>query len=124
MLAVFGMLALVLAAVGLYGVLAYSVAQRSREVGIRMALGATSSDVLKLVIRHGLAMTLAGIAIGLTAALGLTRFIKAMLYGVSPTDGLTMAGVAAMMVAVALAACYLPARRAMSIDPVRAMRHD
>ncbi|MBX9601827.1 MAG: ABC transporter permease [Bryobacteraceae bacterium] len=124
MLAVFGMLALVLAAVGLYGVLAYSMAQRSREVGIRMALGATSGDVLRIVIRHGLAMTLTGIGIGLGASLALTRLIKSMLYGVSPTDGVTLAGVAAMLIAVALVACYLPARRAMRIDPVRAMRHD
>jgi predicted permease len=120
----FGLLALALAAIGLYGVMSYSVSRRTREIGIRMALGAQRASVLKLVIMHGMNMTLLGAAIGLLASLVLTRFMKGFLFGVSATDPLTYVGVAALLIAVTLAACYLPARRATNIDPMAALRHE
>ena len=114
--------ALLLAGLGIYGVLSYIVGQRTREVGIRMALGAQKGDVVRAVLRDGAGMTLPGIAIGLVLALGLTRLMSAMLFGVKPTDLLTFVSVAALLCAVALLACYLPARRAAALDPVQALR--
>ena len=124
LLGVFGGLALLLAAIGLYGVVAYSVTQRSREVGIRVALGATRQDVLGMVLGHGLRLAGLGVAIGLGASLALTRLMTAMLFSVSPTDAETLLGVSALLAAVALAASFFPAWRAARIDPMLAMRHD
>lgn len=124
LLGFFGALALLLAAVGLYGVLAYSVAQRSREVGIRMALGASRADVLRMVLGHGLRLTGLGLAIGVALAFGVTRFMQKLLFGVSPTDALTLLGVSGLLALVALAAAYVPARRATRIDPIVAIRYE
>jgi len=120
----FGLLALALAAIGLYGVMSYSVAQRTRELGIRMALGAQSGDVLKLVARQGLALSGVGLSLGLGSALALTRLMQTALYGVSPTDPLTFGFIAALLATVALAACWIPARRATKVDPMIALRCD
>ncbi|HKQ85133.1 MAG TPA: FtsX-like permease family protein, partial [Candidatus Acidoferrales bacterium] len=110
------------AAVGIYGVISYSVARRTHEIGIRISLGASRSDVLLLIIRQGLILALVGSAAGLVSAFMLARLMTKLLYGVAPTDPVTFAGVAALLIAVALLACYVPARRAMRIDPVSAMR--
>ncbi len=118
----FGLLALLLASIGLYGVLAYSVAQRTREIGIRTALGAQARDVLRLIIRQGMSLALLGVSLGLGGALGLTRLMQTLLYGVSPTDPLTFAVIAAALLLVALLACWVPARRAARIDPLVALR--
>lgn len=114
--------ALLLAAIGIYGVLSYIVGQRTREVGIRMALGAQKGDVVRTVLRDGAGMTLPGVGIGLLAALGLTRLMSAMLFGVQPTDVITFASVAVLLCLVALLACYVPARRAAALDPMQALR--
>jgi putative ABC transport system permease protein len=123
-LAAFGILALGLAAVGLYGVVAYNVAQRTREIGVRMAIGARPSDVFSLVIGQGVALTCAGVALGLALAFGLTRFFASMLYGLSPTDGVTFTGAALVWIAIAMLASYLPARRAAKVDPTVALRYE
>jgi putative ABC transport system permease protein len=120
----FAALALALGAVGIYGVISYSVAQRTREIGIRMALGARRQEVLLLILRQSALLTFAGIAIGLISAVFLTRLMATLLYGVGATDPATYFGVAILLAAVALAATYLPARRAMRVDPVVALRHD
>jgi predicted permease len=120
----FGLLALLLSCIGLYGLLAYEVSRRTREIGIRMALGARSGDVLRLVIGQGLALTAAGAAIGIGAALGVTRFLGTLLYGVKPADPLTFAAVGCFLAAVALLACYIPARRATRVDPLVALRYE
>jgi predicted permease len=118
----FGALGLLLAAIGLSGVLAYAVAQRTKEIGVRMALGADRVDVLKMIIGEGLALTLAGVVVGLLLALALTRALASYLYGVSPADPLTYLATTLILIAVALLACYLPARRAADVDPMTALR--
>jgi len=120
----FGLLALILAAVGIYGVIAYTTRQRSHEIGIRMALGAQQSDVFRLVLGQGLRMILAGLAIGLALSFALTRFLRNILFGVGATDALTFVGVAMLLCVVALLACYIPARRAMRVDPMVALRYE
>jgi predicted permease len=119
---VFGLLALVLAGVGIYGVVAYSTRQRSHEIGIRMALGAERADVFRLVLGQGLQLTLIGLGIGLVLSLAVTRFLHTWLFGVTATDLLTYAGVTLLLCLVALAACYLPARRATQVEPTVALR--
>jgi len=121
---VFACIALLLGAVGLYGVIAYTVTQRTREIGIRMALGAQKRDVLRLVFREGLALSSIGVLIGVASSLALTRLMKSLLYNVSATDPPTLITISLLMTAIALAACYVPARRAMKVDPLVAVRHE
>jgi predicted permease len=122
MLSVFGLLALGLASIGLYGILAYAAARRQREIGLRMALGATRSSVLRLMLGQGMSLVLAGIAIGLVASLATGRILSRMLYGVSATDPVSIAAAAAVLILVALVACYIPARWATRVDPLTALR--
>jgi len=122
LLSTFAGLAIVLASVGLYGVIAYLVAQRTHEIGVRMALGARSRDVLRMVLAHGLRLVAVGVVLGLAGALALTRFLAGQLYGVRPTDPLTFVAVTALLALVALAATWLPARRAARVNPMVALR--
>jgi putative ABC transport system permease protein len=124
LLAGFAGIALTLAAIGIYGVIAYAVAQRTREIGIRMALGATSADVRHLVVRQGMTPVLIGVVVGVAAALLLTRLMSSLLFGVSATDPATFAGVALFLAGIALAASWLPARRATRVQPVIALRQE
>jgi ABC-type antimicrobial peptide transport system permease subunit len=121
---VFGGLALLLACIGLYDLLAYEVARRTSEIGIRMALGAGQNDVLKQVLGRGLRLTLVGVVFGILGALALTRFLSSLLYGVKPTDPFTLIVAALVMWGVAGLASYIPARRATKVDPLVALRHE
>ncbi len=118
------MLSALLAIVGLYGAVAYLVARRTREIGVRVALGAQPHHVVALVVKHGLGLAMAGIGIGLVGAVGFASLLQSMLYGVSPTSPLTHLAVAVTLTAVAAFAAYVPARRAVRIDPARALMHD
>jgi predicted permease len=124
MLAIAATMALLLGTVGLYGVIAYSISQRTREIGIRMALGAQPTETVRLVLGEGMLLTLIGLILGLASSLGLTRFLSSLLFGVTPTDPFTFAGVALLLALIALAACYIPARRATLVDPMLALRYE
>jgi putative ABC transport system permease protein len=124
LLSIFGAMALLIASIGIYGVLAYNVELRSHEIGIRMALGAEKHDVLRMVIGEGLKLALIGVVIGIAGALALTRFLSSLLFGVKPTDPLTFIAVSLILIAVALMACYIPARRAAKVDPMEALRYE
>jgi ABC-type antimicrobial peptide transport system permease subunit len=124
LLSAFGMLALILSAIGMYGVISYSVMQRTPEIGIRIALGARREQILAMVLGQGCRLACAGIAIGLIAALTTTRLMARFLYGVQPTDPATFAAVSLLLVAVAVLACYAPARKAMKVNPMIALRYE
>jgi ABC-type antimicrobial peptide transport system permease subunit len=122
MLAIAGAMALVLGIIGIYGVLSYAVSQRTREIGIRLALGAQTGELQGMFVRHGLTLTAIGVVIGLSAAVGLTRLMSSLLFGISPLDPMTYAGGALLLGMAAVMASYLPARRAAAVDPIEALR--
>ena len=124
LIGLFGIAALLLASLGIYGVIAYAVSQQQRELGIRMALGAAPATVVRMVLVDGLRLTLAGIALGTLGALATSRLLSGLLFGVGAADPTTFAGIALLLVVVALAACWLPARRAAAVDPINALRAD
>src|SRR5437879_3635286 len=124
LLSAFAAVALLLAMIGIYGVTAYYVTQRTQEIGIRIALGAQMTDVMKLVFRNGMALAFIGVAVGLAGAFALTRWMTSLLFDVKPTDGLTFIAVAVCLLVTALLACYLPARRATKVDPLVALRYE
>ena len=124
LMAIFAVIALVLAMIGIYGVMSYSVSRRTREIGLRMALGADRRDVLRMIVKRGAALVSLGVLLGTAAALALTRMMATLIYGVSSTDPLTFAAAAGMLAAVAMLACLLPASRAVRIDPAVALRNE
>ena len=124
MVALFALTALLLAGLGIYGVISYMVSERTHEIGIRVALGARKRNMQRIVVREGLALALAGAAVGFVCALVVSHLMAGMLYGVRPTDPLTFAGVAFLLIGVALLACYIPARRATRVDPLIALKHE
>jgi ABC-type antimicrobial peptide transport system permease subunit len=124
MFGIFGAAALFLAAIGVYGVLSFSVSQRTQEMGVRIALGASRGDVQRLVVRQGVLLAVLGIGFGLAGAFGVTRVIRTLLYNVTPTDPISFGGVALFLTAIAFVASYVPARRATAVDPIVALRNE
>jgi putative ABC transport system permease protein len=124
LIAIFGIVALLLATAGVFGVMAYSVSRRTREIGVRIALGARSQDVLTMILNQGMRTIVVGIVIGLAGSLVLTRTLSSLLFGVTATDPVTFAAVIALLIATALLACYIPARRATKVDPMVALRYE
>jgi putative ABC transport system permease protein len=123
LIALFALTALLLASLGIYGVISYMVSERTHEIGVRLALGAQGTDVMGMVLSQGLRLALAGAGVGLAGALVVSHMMSSLLYGVGPTDPLTFGGVAAALTVVAIAACYIPARRAIRVDPIVALRY-
>jgi ABC-type antimicrobial peptide transport system permease subunit len=124
MLAIAGAMALLIGLVGIYGVISYAVSQRQREIGTRMAIGAQQSDVMKLILSEGMSLILIGLGVGLAGSLASTRFLSSLLFGVTATDPLTFAAVILLLALVALTACYIPARQAVRVDPMVALRYE